>query len=354
MSSDSHKKKSIKKLLLKVFLIIFIFIFLPLCIVELFLRIFHPIEHLKPIKIPPGESWHNMIHKPSSVPGLDYELNPNAKKEFNGVMYRINSYGMRDDEPLSKTDKQKIHRIAVLGDSFAMGYHEDQNFIFPVILEKMLNASTTNTLEKFDVLNFGVDGYSTRQEASVLKYKAIEFKPDVVILAYVLNDPENDPVIPEVSRVYHKTYWWQHFHMLRSLYVAKVQWQMNKYGKGDYLRYLHNKNFYKWKSIPESFNEIKKIANENNIKVILMISPVIVENSWDEYPYKDLHEQVSDEAKKYGFFVIDSLDAMKKISPGSRLWTTPEDRHPNKIGHYLLAEKLKNEILSNHDMFFKE
>ncbi len=346
-------KSRARKVLIKVILIICIFIILPLVITELFLIFFHPIEYLKPVRIPKGDDFNNLIHKASPIKGLDYELNPNAEKDFNNIRYKINSYGMRDDEPLENSDKSII-RIAVLGDSFAMGYFEKQENIFPIVLEKMLNDAFKDEGQKFDVLNFGVDGYSTRQESLVLTHKALEFNPDLIIVGYVLNDPENDPVIPEVSRVYHKTFWWQHFHMFRALYVAMVQYQMKKYGNGDYLRYLHNKNFYKWESVEKGLKDIRITAEAKGLKVILAMFPVIVENTWKDYQYKDLHKQIEEEAKKNGFYYTDILDAWSKVEPGSKLWTSPQDRHPNKIGHYLIADILKKIILAEKDKFFKK
>lgn len=343
------------KLILKIFLGFIVFIIIPLFAVEIIMRIFFPVEHLKPVKIPPEDVWNKMIHRASEIPGLIYELNPNTKKEWNGFTYKINSEGMRDDEPMMETT-QTLHRVAVLGDSFAMGYFVDQKYPFPMVLERMMNSlPTTGTLEQFDFLNFAVDGYSTRQEAIVFETKCLQYKPDLVIIGYVLNDPENDPLLPEVSRTYYKTLWWQHSHLLRALYIAKTQWQVKKYGGGDYLKYLHNKDFSKWKSVPEAFEKIRKIANENGVNVLVAMLPVIPENNWSEYPYLALHEQVLDAARACGFYTVDIYSEWSKVNPGAKLWTNPNDRHPNNIGHQLIAFAIKRELIKHyHDFFDKD
>ena len=56
-----------------------------------------------------------------------------------------------------------------------------------------MNDSAVSNGRRFEVLNFGVVGYSTRDEAIALKQKTIPFHPQGVIIGYVLNDPETDP-----------------------------------------------------------------------------------------------------------------------------------------------------------------
>ena len=46
------------------------------------------------------------------------------------------------------------------------------------------------------MLNFGVSGYSSRDEALVFKHKVVDWDLDLLIVQYFFNDPEIDPVQP--------------------------------------------------------------------------------------------------------------------------------------------------------------
>ena len=64
------------------------------------------------------------------------------------------------------------------------------------------------------MLNFGVPGYNTVQEVALLRYKALKWKPRIIILGYILNDPDITLTDP-LERSFAPTAWWQHFHFFR-------------------------------------------------------------------------------------------------------------------------------------------
>ena len=88
-----------------------------------------------------------------------------------------NSIGYRDYEPLEDDD---IQRIAILGDSFAMGHGiNNLDDTFPQLLEQQLGAG-------YDVNVIAQSGWDSDVELHYLE--AYPFKPDVVVLSYYLND----------------------------------------------------------------------------------------------------------------------------------------------------------------------
>lgn len=103
----------------------------------------------------------------------------------NWVTISINSQGRRDKEvPLKKP--AGTYRIAILGDSVAFGARVEAKDDFATQLEWNLNARSQSL--HYEVLNFGVPGYGTWQELSALKEKTLAYNPDVVMLAFVMND----------------------------------------------------------------------------------------------------------------------------------------------------------------------
>lgn len=95
------------------------------------------------------------------------------------TMYMINSLGLRGNE----VDIEKpinTFRIWVIGDSFVQGHGVDFEKSFASVLEKKLND---NKLENnVEIVTSGVYGYSPLVEYLYLKEKAIDFKPDLVLL----------------------------------------------------------------------------------------------------------------------------------------------------------------------------
>jgi lysophospholipase L1-like esterase len=122
-----------------------------------------------------------------------YEPIPNLSAVNHDMQYYLypdksNSLGFRGPDP-APPDGSSSPRIIVLGDSVVSGiWVEDPNQIFTSILQKLLRA----TLPSAEVVNFGVPGYNTKQEIALLKDRGLALHPDMVILAYCLNDSTED------------------------------------------------------------------------------------------------------------------------------------------------------------------
>jgi len=303
-----------------------------LCVVllsaEIFLRIFMPVNYLKPRKPIPQDAWRELIHKPSDIPGLDYELRPNVEKFTKDALVRTNSYGMRDDELSIKRDN--VFRIAVIGDSFTFGFGVENEETYPSVLEKLLNETGSNY--KYEVLNFGVGGYSSKDEALVVRYKVMPRNPDLLIIGYVSNDPETDPIQP-LHAYYHKPVWWQHSHLLRLIAKTKNNLDMEYYGGGDYVSYLHH---YppKWETVLDAFKNIRDAANSRNIKVVVAIFPC----------RREIYNKVKDVASGFGFIVVGMNESFSTYP--LRELSLP-DGHPNILGYQVAARAIRGALVNN-------
>lgn len=103
------------------------------------------------------------------------------------IEYRINGEGFRDRDH-SKAKPPETYRIACMGDSFtfAQGVHEPDSFVRR--LQDELNAGKRSDEATVETMNFGVCGYSTRQERVCYEEFASAYQPDLALIAMVHND----------------------------------------------------------------------------------------------------------------------------------------------------------------------
>jgi hypothetical protein len=133
------------------------------------------------------------IVNPHQSDGVIYDLRPQLNTTFQRNPVQTNSCGMRDSE-LDHNKPTSTYRIAMLGDSFAFGWGVKEEETFTQHLESNLNRMASQALlsdsapKNFEVLNFGVPGYSTFQEVNQFIDWGHEYKPDAVIVYFISND----------------------------------------------------------------------------------------------------------------------------------------------------------------------
>jgi len=118
-------------------------------------------------------------------------LRPGASGEWQGEgksYVQINSDGLRDREH-NKAKPKNTFRIAVLGDSFTEAIQVPVEQTFWSKLERKLgNCQPVSGRKNVEVINFGVQGYSTAQELIMLRKKVWDYQPDIVVLAFFIGN----------------------------------------------------------------------------------------------------------------------------------------------------------------------
>ena len=95
----------------------------------------------------------------------------------------ISSQGLRDRE-FGIPKPAGVARVLILGDSIVFGEHVKPEETFAKRLESLFQARGRN----MEVINAGVDGYSAFNERVYYKERGRLFQPDVVIIAFCMND----------------------------------------------------------------------------------------------------------------------------------------------------------------------
>jgi len=115
-----------------------------------------------------------------------YEHRPNAIRSWrNGKLIRINKYGLHDDDFTVKKAANELRGL-LLGDSITMGYGVTYDETFSNQLERLLREKNSGHTS-YQMINTGVQGYSTWQEYEVL-LGSLRFEPDFIAIGFCMND----------------------------------------------------------------------------------------------------------------------------------------------------------------------
>ncbi len=141
----------------------------------------------RPLPTAPVTRNREILHQYTKFrpsPTLTWELTPGWQGREGGGEVRINSMGLRERE-MSRPKPEGMRRILVLGDSVAFGHWVEAEQAFPRRLELALAPHLPGSVQ---VINAGVPGYSTFQQLTWLEETGWSMEPDIVVVAFVLND----------------------------------------------------------------------------------------------------------------------------------------------------------------------
>jgi lysophospholipase L1-like esterase len=343
-----------------------------LIIAEWILRTFFPTPSVAIKDVPP------LSYKLSTNKILGYELRPGIDD--------TNSDGIRDNEHTVEKPPG-VTRIMVVGDSIAYGMgiiQRDETYA------KQLEHLLRDTSKKYEVINLGIRGYGTAQILEFFKTKGLKYKPDIVIYGYWFDDftkhgscfceyPFFDSVYAEVWETYAvcaaKIVWVKKIRSFvlnlelfrRSVYfISFLRHQFFSFRKDaaprteftteQTARYIYWWNLFNQQCAPYlgniapsatatefqeylgAFTELKEICDQNSIRMIVLMTPVL--SDFSHYQYISLHSYISELAKSMNCEVVDTLRDFSQFRFEDFL-TSPDDScHFNQKGHSLVAHVL--------------
>ena len=223
---------------------------------------------------------------------------------------------------------------------------------FVDLLEADLSA---NTSREINVMTFGVMGYDSKAEVENYKEFVKPYHPDLLLVAFVLNDTMTPRTLVEISQENKRakndtrskiTRLFEHSH----LYI----WIEHTPSKGDqknmvdaiyHLSYEDgNQN---WIRVTDAIAELANLAETDDVKIAAVIFPLL--DDFEHYKFINEHKKV---AAAFNEQHIPTLDLMRAFSRNSYLdyFIHPSDTtHPNALGHQIaasaIAEFLKNKSL---------
>lgn len=287
---------------------------LTVSLLEMFVRVRDYVKASKEELVWTGE--RQFLNIRSRNPRLVYEYKPNTITNLFGTEIKTNEFGYRD-YAYSRAKPPMVKRVAVVGDSIAFGFRVELDQTYAKILEKQLNAAGRH----FEVLNMGVAGYNTSQEAELFKTRGIYFEPDVVVWNYSLNDKD---LFADGGL---------------SGYMMKTATPLHILGLLQYkwMKYREAKTDLGKRQVISGLDELKSICEVRHIPVVVMVHPMFR----DAWPKEKVSEEINWIRKlslDRHFYFLDLSPLFADKNPENVSW---DALHPNVLGHQMTAEALK-------------
>ena len=233
------------------------------------------------------------------------------------------------------------------------------------------------------MLNLGVGGYDTLNEVAVLEETGLAFSPDLVVLAYCINDAGVHSANAHTIRWVDRFGWLLRISRLALFITQRGEsyWLRNEFERAnrddvfrrefsdrmsridvdDPVRELienlraemerapaaEEAPYLRWYlSTPKlarlrySFERLGKTAGAHSFDVLVLLIPYLDEGKNGELrsPYRKVYEIVAHEAKRVGFRVLSLHDAFVEYELERLRRKGPI--HPNAAGHQLIAREL--------------
>ena len=280
---------------------------------------------------------------PIYIPTKFIKLNAEINRK-NSVIASYNRHGF-NDRPRQYAKPPGIIRIAVLGDSFIWGDGVDYDTIWSHKLEKKL-------LEQYDnieVLSWGQNGWSTKDELDFLKKEGIKYNIDLLIVGFVTNDPDLHN-IPQEQLVLTpaKKYFPNSVAFLTSYINRITEMYFPEYGYTNWEDKLYSdNNLLNYRKVLE---ELFTFCQTKNIKLLFILTP----NNYYEY-FIDKYNKVIPIFQNIGINYLNLYPIIYKelhtYNP-RKLWANPANGHPGELVTSLYANEIFKYLMSQTQLLF--
>jgi len=249
------------------------------------------------------------------------------------ILMEINSLGFRDDE-IPEGKKPNEIRILMLGDSIVCGHFLPAEEVFVERTEHYLSESNKDKI--VEVINAGVGDVGLEDELNILEEEGLETKPDIVIIAFYMNDSR--PPWGFTKEIGARGWLRRHSLIAELIYaniklknwikdtgvdriewvkeVKKIDWRNNR----DAFLRLASLAKYDWGAawekdswdvVDREFEKLKTLSIEYSFQVGVVVFPAgfqVVANHIEDTPQKVLKEKT----RELGFKYLDLLPTLRE------------------------------------------
>lgn len=260
-----------------------------------------------------------------------------------------NSRGYRDLERAS-APQPGVRRVVCLGDSFTWGVGVLYDDVWPQRLERLLARERG---ESWEAVNLGERGLNTVQETAKLASEGLAYRPDVVVVGYVLNDGEDENAAearrvadwvaegarpPSTARAL-----LDRSALLRTV-RSRLRATIENRRRIDGFRSMYAADYAGWVAGRKALRAMGGLCRERGVPLVVAIFPLFGNPFDDSYPFTEVHSQVAQAAAESGAKVVDLLPFYRGLEWRLLVVDGPRDEHPNEIAHRIAAQAIAKAV----------
>ncbi len=246
-----------------------------------------------------------------------------------------------------------VFRLLVVGDSYTWGPGVYPQDAFPARLERRLGELVAE--RRLEVVPWSRSGWNTEIELMRVKDHLPRLQPDVLIIGFVLNDPEPSDrgLYQQMQRQLHRRtpqgklgQLLQRHSRLFGVVNGRLENTRQRRAFHDYYHQLFADG-PSWLACIAALREFRNLATEHSSELLLVVFPVFDSQLGDEYAYRNLHATMIRLGHSLEIPVLDLLPAYQGID-ARRLALEPfTDPHPSELGHRIAADAILEYLLDH-------
>jgi lysophospholipase L1-like esterase len=258
-----------------------------------------------------------------------------------------NSRGYRDLERV-QPKPAGVRRLVCIGDSFTWGVSVLFDDAWPQRVERILSRERG---ERWEAVNLGEPGLNSVQEARKLASEGFAYEPDVVVVAYVLNDSEDETAAearraadwveeqrrgPSLSPLDRSA--------LVRLVRARVWATLENRRRIEGFRSMYADGYAGWAAARQALKTMGGLSRERGVPLVVAIFPLFGNPLDEGYPFAEVHAKVAQAAAEAGAQVVDLLPLYRGLDWRLLVVDGADDEHPNEIAHRVAAQAIARAV----------
>ena len=297
------------------------------------------------------------LYRPSSIPNLGWELTPKAEHvedniEGTPITYIVNLSGFRDKTNgiWDKWESDDI-KIAYIGNSVTWGEGVEFENTYSSVVESTFSKATVS----IKTINLGIAGSNSLQHFAILKSKALQLNPDMIILGYYLNDIEmrRTQKLPNIIQYFLRHSHFstfligrittalenRHVQISANLSPTTVSDSKKETSCGGYAkRIISGYRTTAWEDTKAVILSMFELCRQEGVKFGVVIFPFETQVE-GICPYTP-QELLSSFLSKNGIPYLDIAKIFEKHSSKKKLYLEDDIGHPNHIGYKIAGESI--------------